>query len=442
MPGTQVQFLVWDDKPETDGWVKTALFGKSMVDSAINTIVEADINLFSFFGYTTTKLTELTSVSSTSGKVLAVATLGGSLMANIGSSASLMSGEALKAGATDLGELIAGIDGSQEEASSVNALTALGEMSTALLEGNGKEVLTKWAERTNTPLNEEALAAVDDYYTEGQLSRENISGWAVGGRIVGNFVGEIVKQIALTNVVGGLVGSVVESAISSVASSAATEALSSLSNSVLYLENGLELYVGAQRTSQLCLNFVKAVELTSKAFGYAGNIMAQAFVDTVLNDEETIERLLENPNDEERHAFYEAYNYNAKSNIFGEIMGLGFNATGRGLAFGLRKTGVSAWATRRVSWLGAKKHTALALFSDWMANGNSRAAKALDKIFKASDKTSKWWGDLHWTEAKALFEIADAGKGKSWSEATEATQKAVINRMEVELAMNNVTERL
>lgn len=428
-----------NDKPETDGWVKTALFGKSMVDSAINTIVEADINLFSFFGYTTTKLTELTSVSSTSGKVLAVATLGGSLMANIGSSASLMSGEALKAGATDLGELIAGIDGSQDEASSVNALTALGEMSTALLEGNGKEVLTKWAERTNTPLNEEALAAVDDYYTEGQLSRENISGWAVGGRIVGNFVGEIVKQIALTNVVGGLVGSVVESAVSSVASSAATEALSSLSNSVLYLENGLELYVGAQRTSQLCLNFVKAVELTSKAFGYAGNIMAQAFVDTVLNDEETIERLLENPNDEERHAFYEAYNYNAKSNIFGEIMGLGFNATGRGLAFGLRKTGVSAWATRRVSWLGAKKHTALALFSDWMANGNSRAAKALDKIFKASDKTSKWWGDLHWTEAKALFEIADAGKGKSWSEATEATQKAVINRMEVELAMNNVT---
>lgn len=429
-----------NDKPETDGWVKTALFAKSASASMMNTIVEADINLMSFFEYGSTKISELTSVSSTSGKVLAVATLGGSLVVNATVNANLVATEAIKTGSYNLGELIAGIDGNPQEQSSTNALMAMGEMMTSLADGNGKEAIEKWAKQTNTPVNKEVLEAVDVYYQEGQISRENITKWAVGGRVLGNFMGEIVKQVALTNVVGGLAGAAIEGVTASVAASATAEALSGLSNSVLFLENGLQLYVGAQRTSQLCLNFVKAVELTSKAFGFAGNIMAQAFVDTVLNDEETLERMLDNPNEEERHAFYEAYNYNAKSNIFGEMMGFGISSTGRGLALAARKTGVAAAITRKMSWLGAKKHTALAMFADWMASGNSKAARAFDKIFKASDKTSKWWGDLHWTEAKALFEIADAAKGaKSWSEATEATQKAVINRMEVELAMNNVT---
>lgn len=429
-----------NDKPESSVLVKTIIFNESVQKSIKNVITDASVNLWNFLEYVPTKVSELTSLNTTSGKVLATVTLGSSALWNLGSTMMVAETEAAKAGATNLGNFIAGIDNNPQEASNVNALMAYGEMVTDLMSGKGKDSIEKWAKATNTPMNEEALNVLSSVYSEGQNRRENITEWAVAGRVVGNFIGEIVKQVAITNVVGGAVGSLVSSVAAVPAAAATEEALSGMMQSVQFLENGMALYVGSESVSNLTLAFVRASQITAQGLGWTANILAQGLVDTVLNDSVTLERLLTNPNEEERHAAYDAISYNVEQNLFGEMTGIGMTAVGRGVGFALTKTGLDTPITRLTARIGAAKHTKLAQFAEWMADGNSKLAKGLDKIFHASDTTSKWYSNLHWEEAKALSEIAHAAKGtKSLAEASLATQKAIVNRMEFELARNNVT---
>lgn len=428
------------DKPETSAVIDAILFNESCQKSIKNKLTEASVNLWDFLEFIPTKIAEWTSLNTTSGKVLATVTLGTSVAWNLGSSAYVTETEMTKAAATDFGEFIAGIDNNPEEKASVNAFMAWGEMYGDLVSGKGTEAIEKWANATNTPMNEQAKDILAQVYSEAQQRRENITQWAVYGRYVGDFIGEIVKQVALTNVVGGAVGSAVSSIVAAPAAAATEEALAGMMKSVQFLEDGMALYVGTEATSSLALAFVRATQLTAQGLGWTANLMAQGLVDTVLNDSSTIERLLSNPDEEARHAAYDALSYNVEQNLFGEMVGVGFTATGRGVGFALKKTGLDMPITRVTSAIGAKKHTVLAKFADWMANGKGRTAKMFDKIFKASDSTSRWYANLHWEEAKALSEIAHAAKGaKSFAEANLATQKAIVNRMEFELARNNVT---
>lgn len=428
-----------NDKPEASAAMNAALFIASAEKSTKQVLTEASVNLYSFLESIPTKVAELTSLNSTSGKVLATVTGGTSLIANLYASEQVAGIEAIKAGTTNFGEFISGIDNNPQEAASVNAFTAWGEMYAGIASGKGTEAIEKWAKATNTPLNQEALDLVTSVYEEGQRRREAVTDWAKYGRVVGSFIGEIVKQVALTNVIGGAVGSLVSSAVAASASAATTEALSGMMQSVQFLENGMVLYVGSESVSNLTLAFVRATQITANGLGWTANLMAQGLVDTVLTDSAAIERLLNNPNEEERHAAYEAISYNIEQNLFGEMTGIGFTAAGRGVGYALTKTGLDAPITRLTSRIGAKKHTALARFAEWVSSGQNVLTKGLDKILKASDSTSKWYANLHWEEAKALSEIAHAAKGtKSFAEASLATQKAIVNRMEFEVARGNV----
>lgn len=428
-----------NDRPDTDFLVNASMFRESAVMSAVNTLISADINLFSAIETGNKLVTSITSLNNTSGKVLAVATLGTSVAYNQLTAASMTASEFAKAKAYDIGSIIASVDNNPEEGASINGLMALGEMYAGLTTGNGVEAIQKWADITNTPFSLEAQEIVTSLYAEHQGEREAITKWAINGRFIGNIIGEIVKQTILTNVIGGMVGSLTSNLIASVASKPVSS-LTELVNGFKYLDEGLAAYLWGQKTPAVANTFIKATELLTKGGGYAANLMAQGVVDTILNDAEILDRLISNPDEEARHAFYDAYTQNLRANIFGEMTGAAFKGTGKAIGYAARKSGTAAFFTRLTSRAGAMKHTAIANFSEWMAEGNSKAARFFDKIFKASDSTSKWWSDLHWKEAESLFNIANAAKGtKTVSEATLATQKAVINRMELEVAMNNVT---
>lgn len=439
-----------NDDPEANFIEGFGLFIQSFHQGFKNTIVNASVNLYGFLEDASAFVADLTSLSTDSGKVLAALTLGGSVLQNIGATATVATLEQAKMTATDFGEFIAGIDNNKSEKGTVESYVALGDIIAGLSSGKGRETIEYWSKQTNTPTNQEALTVVNDVYDRKIGDLIEISGAANAGRIVGSFAGEIVKQIALTNLVGGAVGSVVKTAVmgSTIPAYEVVNFSKDLYGLTAAMANGLEAYVALNSIAENVAAFSKSVEILASSLGAVTNLMAQGVVDTILNDEVVIRDMLSDPNPQNAVKAYEAVVKNTSFNIFGEVSGLGFsigNKARKGLAkWAVDNTVVGATVdatTKRVfGRIAGFKHTKLAQFAEWMQDGNSKAAKFFDKVFKASDEASKWYADLHWNEARAAFNIAHAARGaESLEAANEATQRAVLDKMQLEVALNNVT---
>lgn len=437
-----------NDKPDANFFQATGLFLDTANLSFQQTLVDASVSLYSFAEAITVKAAELTSPATTVGQVLAVGTLGASVLANVALSTEAAAAEQVKINATNFGEFLAGIDGNPDEQGGVLAFTAFADIQKGLIEGKGKETIEHWAKATNTPLNQEASQLIDKFYDDINAERTDISNAAGAGRAVGIFVGEVVKQIVLTNTVGGLAGRAVAGGVTGLAGKIAVNYGDDAVAAVKALQDGMTLYAKAAPRSQTVKAFIDATSKVAGAAGFGANIMAQGFVDTVLNDPEVVEDLLLNSEPEDAQDFFAAIMKNAGYNAFGEVSGFGVSLLGRArrsLAETLvRETTAGAAAEaalkRGVNRLAGMKHTALARFADWMAEGNSAAARALDSVFKASDQASRWYNALHWQEAEAAFKVADAAKGAaSAEEAIEATSKAILEKMDIEVSLNRTT---
>lgn len=438
------------DDPEADFIEGFGLFMQSFGRSFEKTIVDASVNLYGFIEDALASVANVTSYENESGRVIGALTLNLSGLLNLGASYGAESIEAAKTVAYNFGEIIAGIDGNQSEQNAVNSYIAIGDLTRGLMAGNGKETFERWAEQTGIPTNQEALKVIGDTYDRQISSLAEISGAANAGRVIGSFAGEIVKQIALTNVIGGAVGATVKGAIS--AGAATSYKVFNFGNDIAGLTQalavGVDKYTKMASLADSTYAFAKATEVIAGSTGMVSNLLAQGLVDTVLNDEDTIHDMLLNPNDETRDAAFKAIQKNALMNVFGEVTGFGIGLGGKA------KKGATKWiventtagatvdaATKRaVNWVAGKKHVALANFAEWMSEGNSKAARFFDKIFKASDEASKWYADLHWSEAQAAFNVAHAAKGADSIEAAnKATAQAVLDKMQLEVSLNRVT---
>lgn len=438
------------DDPEADFFEGFGLFLQSFEQGFKKSLVDASINLYSFAEDALTKIAEVTSLNTESGKIIGALSLGSTALVGAAASVSVVAMEAEKAIATDFGEFIAGIDNSPTEQNAVNSFVAIGDLTKGLLDGKGKDSLVHWSEQTGTPLSQDALKVVDEIYDKKLGSLAEISGAANAGRVIGNFAGEVVKQIALTNVVGGVVGGAVKGFVG--AAGAKTYSLFNFGNDVdgfiKALSIGVDRYTKIASLSEKTYAFASATEVVAGALGMGANLLSQGLVDTVLNDEQVVKEMLENPNDETRDAAFNAVFKNSMLNVFGELTGLGIGLGGKAKRSAAEwiventKTGaaVDAATKRAANLIAGKKHLALQSLADWMAEGNGKAAKFFDKLFKASDPASRWYAALHWEEAQAALKVASAAEGVDISEAaTKETAEGVLNKMELEVALNKVT---
>ena len=444
-----------NDDPEANFIQGAGLFLESFEQGFKKVLVDGSINLYNFFEDVGVSVATATSLNTDSGKALAVLTLGGSLGVNAVASASVGMTEGQKTSITNIGEFIAGIDGTPSEQGAVEGFIAMADITKGLMEGKGFDTINHWSKQTNTPTNLEALKTVDSIYDKKLTSLAEISGAANAGRIIGTFAGEIVKQVAITNVIGTALGGVVKGAVTAGAKAAYTAFNfgNDIKGLTSALEMGLKTYLKTATLAESTVAFAKATEIVAGSLGMATNLLAQGMVDTVLNDEEFIHNMLTNPDAHTASIAYDALVKNVGYNIFGEVSGFGISLGGKA------KRGAVKWVTentlwgatldasaiRTISYAAGKKHTTLAKFAEWMSSGQSKAAKFFDKIFKASDEASKWFSDLHWREAEAYFNIAHAAEGidtttkEGMKAANEATQKAVFDRMVLEVSMNRVT---
>lgn len=416
---------------------------RAALSSFAKNLSKSSVNLVSFLETASAVVGEVTNINTTSGKILGVLTGGTSIITGATATANAVAIQGLAVVGDDIGDAIAGIDNNSEEAANTRALIGFGDIMKGFSEGRVRETLEVWAKQTDTPLNSEAVSELDRIYSEKIDSLEKLSGAVSVGKFVGNLAAEIVKQIVLTNVVGKAVGGAVNSAIDKAAASYYLPGyMAEITNYAVAaeaLENGIGAYLASMETLQLTQTFISATEAATSALSFVGfttNVLSQGIVDTVLNDEDSLERIL---TEGDTGPAFSAVLKNSTYNLFGEMTGFGTSKAWT--AFKKTKAGhtfqVASW--RVANKVAGKKHTILAEFADWMAEGNGRAARALDKIFGASDETSRWYGQLHWREAEAAYNVASAAKGLSGEEAFEATQKAVIQRMQLEIEMGNVT---
>lgn len=438
-----------EDEPEGNFFQHLGLGLYAFEKGFKQTITDASINLYSFIEDVGVWAATNTSVNSDSGKVLAVATAGGSIVFNALMSLSVANFERVKINATNFGEFIAGIDNDPNEMGAVEGLMALADITAGLVNGDGQKTLEHWAKQTNTPTNKEALDAFDNIINTNLDSLSELSGAVKAGRGIGNFAGEIVKQIVLTNVIGGAFGSVA----SGLAARGAVglnmlHYANDIRGAAQALQAGIKSYATMASLLENTATLVASVEKIAAAAGFGANLLAQGIVDTILNDEETLHALLTNPDERAAADAFAAVQKNTAMNLFGEVTGLGFSLGGK------VKKGVAKWlvdntrigatadaATKRVvNYFAGKKHVALAQFAEWMSEGRSAPARLFDKIFKASDSASKWYADLHWREAEAAFNVAYAAKGiTDIDAANEATARAVFDKMQLEVSLNRVT---
>lgn len=408
------------DKPDSNIFISVGMATNAAANAFLDNLTEAGFSLTSFLETAFATMGEAYNINTTTGKIAAVLT--GGMSVNIGTmstlEATLIQGGAIAS--DDLGDIIAGVDNNPSETEGIDGMIAFGDIVNGLANGNIKETLEKWAKATDTPLNAEALASVQEIYNEKMDALESLSGAASLGKVVGNLAAEIVKQIVLTNVVGGAVGSVVKGGVKG-----ATAAL----------ETGLKAYTGAMGAKQLAA-VLKAANASAGFIGFASNILAQGIVDTVLNDEASLEKMLSEGDTSD--AFKAVYK-NSVYNLFGELTGLGtekavtkFKASKLG-----HRVQTASW--RAANQAAGVKHTILGNFANWVADGSGRVSRFLDTFLKASDDTSRWYAALHWQEAEAAFNIATAAKGLSGEEAYQATRKAVIDKMDLEVQMGKVT---
>lgn len=438
-----------EDEPEGDFFQHLGLGMYSFEKGFKQTIIDADINLYSFIEDVGVWAANATSVYSDSGKVLAVATLGGSILANAAISFATANFEKAKIDATNFGQLVAGIDSSPEEVAGVEGFIALADITAGLVRGEGRKTIEHWAAQTGTPTNQEVLDSFDNIVNINLDSLSALSGAVKIGRGIGSFVGEIVKQVVLTNTVGAGAGAV--------ASGLATRGgmmlnmlhyANDIRGAAQALQSGINSYASMASLLENTSTLVSSVEKIAAAAGFGANLLAQGVTDTILNDEDTLHALLTNPDDRAAADAFAAVQKNTAMNLFGEVTGLGFSLGGRA------KKGVAEWlvdntragatvdaATKRVvNYFAGKKHVALAQFAEWMSEGKSAPARLFDKIFKASDSASKWYADLHWREAEAAFNVAYAAKGiTDIDAANEATARAVFDKMQLEVSLNRVT---
>lgn len=409
-----------NDRPDANILIGTGMATLSATNAFLNNLTEAGFSLTSFLQTAFTGVGEVTNVNTTTGKILAIATGGVSALAGATASfgaATIQSGAVV---ATDFGEMIAGVDNNLDEKNGAVSVMVLGDIVNGIANNTVRETLEKWAEATDTPLNTEAITSVEKIYNEKMDALEQLSGAASIGKVVGNFAAEVVKQIALTNVVGGFVGKFVKGGLQGAATA---------------MEAGLTAYAGTMGAKQLT-GVLSAANKSAGFIGFASNVFAQGVVDTILNDESSIEKML--TEGDTREAFG-AVAKNSAYNLFGELTGLGTEKAVT--AFKGSKTGhmVQTASWRIANQAAGVKHTILGNFANWVADGSGRVSKVLDSVFKASDETSRWYAALHWQEAEAAFNIATAAKGLSGEEAYEATAKAVVDRMALEVDMGNVT---
>lgn len=430
-----------NDKPDAEWYQSLWYVAKAAGLSFTTNLAESSVNLMSFLESSTAAIGEVANINTASGKIMGVLTGGSSLA--IGATAATAA-TMIEAGAVagyNLGDIIAGVDKNATESRDINGFIAFGDILKGLSEGRVRETLETWAKQTDTPLNREAIASLDKIYSEKMDTLESLSGAAATGKFVGNLAAEIVKQLVLTNVVG----QAVEEGIVGVASKAYelpgyAAQISNYKVAAEALEGGIGAYIatmsGGQLTETLAASTLSAVLADLGVGGFGANILAQGVIDTILNDEDTLEKLLTG---EDSSDAFRAVLKNSTYNLFGEMTGLGTKK-----AVSAFKESTAGKAIQVASWrlankVAGVKHTILAEFADWMAEGNSRAAKVLDSAFGASDEASRWYAGLHWKEAEAAFNVAKAAEGLSGEEAYEATSKAILNRMQLEVEMGNVT---
>lgn len=410
-----------NDRPDANVLISTGMAISAASNAFLDNLTEAGFSLTSFLETAFATMGEVTNINTTTGKIAAVLT--GGMSASMGTmstiEATLIQGGAVAA--DDLGDIIAGVDNNSDEANGVNSMIVFGDIMTGVANGDVKGTLEKWAKVTDTPLNAEALASVKEIYNEKMDALEQLSGAASIGKVVGNLAAEIVKQIVLTNVAGAAVGSTVKGGIKG-----ATTAL----------EAGLSAHTGVMGASQLT-SLLNAANKSAGFIGFASNVFAQGIVDTILNDERSVEKMLREGDTSE--AFQAIYK-NSAYNLFGELTGLGTEkavTAFKGSKLG-RMAQTASW--RVVNQAAGVKHTVLGNFANWVADGSGRVSRILDTVLKASDDTSRWYAALHWQEAEAAFNIATAAKGLSGEEAYEATAKAVVDKMALEVNMGKVTQ--
>lgn len=437
------------DAPEGGFFQHLGLGLYSFQQGLYKTLTDASVNLISFVQDADIAIANVTSLSAPSGQILAGMTLGGSLFANVGASVSAAYIEGRKIESYNLGERIAGIDQDPTENADIQGLMAFADITKGLIAGDGRKTLEYWAKESGVPTNKEALDAFDNFIDSNLDELSSISGAVPVGRGIGIFAGEIIKQIVLTNTIGGAVGEVV----SGVASNAATSIkmlhyANDLRGAATALENGINAYAATASLASTTASLVSSVDKIAAVAGFGANLMAQGFVDTVLNDENLLHDLLTNPDSKTAAEAFSAVQKNTALNLFGEVTGLGFSLGGKARRGAVKwltentKAGATVDATtkRVVNWFAAKKHVALAEFAEWMSDGQSAPARMFDKIFKASDQASKWYADLHWREAEAAFNVAYAAKGAEGVEAAnEATARALFDKMQLEVSLNRVT---
>lgn len=254
---------------------------------------------------------------------------------------------------------------------------------------------------------------------EGNIARlEKLASTGVAGAIVGNIAFEIVKQIVLTNAVGAAAEGVVSGAMTAGDFALFAKGVSQTAayGDAVQIANTMTL-----------LNNLSENAKVAKVAGKSANLLAQGLVDSITSDRETFQRALlgEASTGDVTASILKNVGYNA----VGELSGL---ATSGGWKAFTEKTQIGAvtQATLRrgVNKVSYLKRQAL----DGLAN-------LVKGTFERPTGGADWWQAAYKEGAEFSEQIATAAKGtESAAEAVEATDTAIIKRMEYENALDDV----